>query len=87
MRIAVTVPFLLVSLAGCQAEGDPGNNQVTVQYNSEIAENALEDVANEAARLGDTIVNDVERETGRAASLATSSSAFSAISELYWTVT
>jgi hypothetical protein len=66
MRIAVTVPFLFVSLAGCQAEGDPGNNQVTVQYNSEIAENALEDVANEAARLGDTIVNDVERETGRA---------------------
>jgi len=66
MRIASIVPFLLLPLAGCQAEQDPTNNQVTVQYNAEVAENALEDVANEATRIGGTIVNDVQREGDRA---------------------
>ncbi len=66
MRIALTVPLLLMPLAGCQVEQDRGNDQVTIQYNAEVAENAVEDVTNEAARIGGAIVNDVEREAGRA---------------------
>jgi hypothetical protein len=60
MRIAIAaLPLLL--LGACQVSKDSANNAVTVEYNADVAENALEDVGNTAENLASDIGNDVER--------------------------
>ena len=59
MRITFALPLLL--LGACQVTKDDANDQVTVEYNQDLAENAAEDVANTAESIGEDIANDVER--------------------------
>ncbi len=59
MRITLALPLLL--LGACQVTKDDANDQVTVEYNQDVAENAAADVANTAETIGADIANDVER--------------------------
>jgi hypothetical protein len=64
MRMILALPLL--ALAACQVTKDDTNDQVTIQYNQDVAENAAEDVANGAREAGEAIVNSAE-EAGAAA--------------------
>ena len=64
MRAFLALPLL--ALGACQVTEDSGNNQVTVQYNQDVAENAAADVANGAKEAGSAIANSA-REAGEAA--------------------
>ena len=55
MRIIFALPLL--ALAACQVTEDSANDQVTVQYNQDLAENAAADVANGAEEAGEAIAN------------------------------
>ena len=55
MRILFALPLL--ALAACQVTKDDKNDQVTVQYNQDVAENAASDVANGAKEAGTAIAN------------------------------
>jgi hypothetical protein len=55
MRILFALPLL--ALAACQVTKDDQNDQVTVQYNQDVAENAASDVANGAKEAGSAIAN------------------------------
>ena len=52
MRLLKIRPLLaiipLVALAACNVTKDGANDQVTVQYNADVAENAVADVGNAA---------------------------------------
>ena len=58
MRMIFALPLL--ALAACQVTKDDQNDQVTVQYNQDVAENAAEDVANGAKEAGEAIANGAE---------------------------
>ncbi len=55
MRLFLTLPLL--ALAACQVTEDDQNDQVTVQYNEEVAENAAGDIANGAEAAGEAVMN------------------------------
>jgi hypothetical protein len=57
MRIALAIPAVLV-LAACQVS--KGNNEVSVSYNQDIAENTAADVGNTAENIAADIGNDVK---------------------------
>ncbi len=59
MRIIFTLPLL--ALAACQVTTDDQNDQVSVQYNADIAENGVEAAAAKAEQIGDRIANDVQQ--------------------------
>lgn len=59
MRILLFVPLLLT--AACNVQTDSGNNQVTLQYNAQAAQDAASDVGNTAQGIGQAIGNDVHR--------------------------
>ena len=58
MRMMLALPLL--ALAACQVTKDDRNDQVTVQYNQDVAENAAADVANGAREAGSAIANSAE---------------------------
>ncbi len=59
MRIAyIALPLLL--LAGCKVTKDDQNDTITAEFNQDIAENGLEDAANEAGNIAEDIGNDIE---------------------------
>jgi hypothetical protein len=58
MRIIFALPLL--ALAACQVTTDDKNDQVTVQYNQDVAENAAADIANGAQEAGQAIANGAE---------------------------
>ena len=58
MRMILALPLL--ALAACQVTKDDQNDQVTVQYNQDVAENAAADVANGAREAGSAIANSAE---------------------------
>ena len=58
MRMMLALP--LRALAACQVTEDDQNDQVTVQYNQDLAENAAADIANGAQEAGEAIVNGAE---------------------------
>ena len=58
MRIALALPLL--ALAACQVTEDDRNDQVTIQYNEDLAENAAADIANGAREAGEAIANGAE---------------------------
>jgi hypothetical protein len=58
MRIMLALPLL--ALAACQVTKDDKNDQVTVQYNEDVAENAAADIANGAKEAGEAIANSAE---------------------------
>ena len=55
MRIILALP--LMALAACQVTTDDKNDQMTVQYNQDVAENAAADIANGAQEAGQAIAN------------------------------
>ena len=59
MRLAFALPLIL-ALAACKVSEDDQNDQVTIQYNQDVAENAAADVANAAEEAGEAIVNGAE---------------------------
>ena len=58
MRVILALPLL--ALAACQVTTDDQNDQVTVQYNEDVAANAAEDIANAAEDAGAAIANGTE---------------------------
>ena len=58
MRIMLALPLL--ALAACQVTTDDQNDQMTVQYNQDLAENAAADIANGAKEAGAAIANSAE---------------------------
>ena len=58
MRMMLALPLL--ALAACQVTDDDKNDQVTVQYNQDVAENAVDDIANGAKEAGEAIVNSAQ---------------------------
>ena len=61
MRIALALPLL--ALAACQVS--KGNNEVSVTYNSDVAENAAADVSNTVQNVAADIGNDVKNESAK----------------------
>ena len=55
MRMLFLLP--VAALGACQVTEDSQNNQMTVQYNQDVAENAAADVANGAKEAGSAIAN------------------------------
>ncbi len=53
MRLVLALPIF--ALAACQVTEDDRNDQVTVQYNEEVAANAAEDIGNAAEEAGRAI--------------------------------
>ena len=47
----------LFALAACQVTEDDKNDQMTIQYNQDVAENAAADIANGAEEAGEAIAN------------------------------
>lgn len=58
MRVILALPLL--ALAACQVTTDDQNDQVTVQYNEDVAANAADDIANAAEEAGEAIANGTE---------------------------
>jgi len=58
MRLILTLPLL--ALAACQVTTDDKNDQMTIQYNEDVAENGIADVANTAEDLAGKVSNDVQ---------------------------
>ena len=62
MRALLILPML--ALGACQVTEDDKNDQVTVQYNEDVAQNAAEDIANGAKEAGAAIANGAEEAAG-----------------------
>ena len=58
MRYLICVPLLM--LAACGASHDEGNDQVTIQYNEQQAEDVASDVGNAAEEAGEAVANAAE---------------------------
>ena len=59
MRIALAIPLLL--LGACQVSKDDNNGTMSVNYNSDVAENAAADVGNTAQNIAADIGNDIQK--------------------------
>ena len=60
MRIAIAaLPLLL--LGACQVSKDENNGTTSVTYNSDVAENAAQDIGNTAQNIAADIGNDVQK--------------------------
>jgi hypothetical protein len=59
MRISYVIPLLL--LGACQVSKDNNNGTTSVTYNSDVAENAAQDIGNTAQNIGADIANDVQK--------------------------
>jgi len=59
MRLFLALPLL--ALAACQVTKDDKNDQMTIEYNQDVAENGVADAANTAEDLAGKVVNDVEQ--------------------------
>jgi hypothetical protein len=57
MRIAYAIPLLL--LGACQVSKDNNNGTTSVTYNSDVAENAANDIGNDVQKTGEKIENKV----------------------------
>ena len=64
MRVLMTVPMLLL-FAACNAEVDDANDSVTLDYDQNLAENTVEDVASGAENLAGQVANDVSESADR----------------------
>jgi hypothetical protein len=58
MRLLLALPLLLAT--ACNVTTDDQNDQVTVQYNQDLAENVAADIANGAEEAGEAIANGAE---------------------------
>ncbi len=62
-RIALMIPLLLTG--ACNVNNDQANDQVSVQYNQDLAENVAADVGDTAQNIGGMIANDVSETAGK----------------------
>ena len=58
MRLFALLPLLMV--AGCGVDTDPRNDRVTLEYNEQRVENALDAAGNEAGRVASDVGNSIE---------------------------
>ena len=58
MRMIIALPLL--ALAACQVTTDDKNDQMTIEYNQDVAENGIADAANTAESLAGKVSNDVQ---------------------------
>ena len=59
MRLIIALPLL--TLCACQVTTDDKNDQMTIEYNQDVAENGIADAANTAENLAGVVANDVEQ--------------------------
>jgi len=59
MRMFLALPLL--ALGGCQVTTDDKNDQMTIEYNQDVAENGISDAANTAEDLAGKVSNDVQQ--------------------------
>ena len=59
MRLFLALPLL--ALGACQVTKDDKNDQMTIEYNQDVAENGVADAANTAEDLAAKVANDVEQ--------------------------
>jgi hypothetical protein len=59
MRLFLALPML--ALAACQVTTDDKNDQMTIEYNQDVAENGIADAANTAEELAGKVSNDVQQ--------------------------
>ena len=59
MRLIFALPLL--ALAACQVTTDDKNDQMTIEYNQDVAEEGLADAANTAENLAGKVSNDVQQ--------------------------
>ena len=59
MRVILAMPMLV--LAACQVTTDDKNDQMTIEYNQDVAENGIADAANTAEELAGKVSNDVQQ--------------------------
>ena len=59
MRMFLALPLL--ALAACQVTTDDKNDQMTIEYNQDVAENGIADAANTAEDLAGKVSNDVQQ--------------------------
>ncbi len=58
MRLFLALP--LFALGACQVTTDDKNDQMTIEYNQDVAENGIADAANTAGELAGKVSNDVQ---------------------------
>ena len=56
---------MMAATAACQVTSDKNNSEVSVQYNDQVAANAVADVGNAATNIAGTIAADAKREAGK----------------------
>ena len=59
MRLIFALPML--ALGACQVTTDDKNDQMTIEYNQDVAENGIADAANTAEELAGKVSNDVQQ--------------------------
>jgi hypothetical protein len=59
MRLILALPLL--ALGACQVTTDDKNDQMTIEYNQDVAENGIADAANTAEDLAGKVSNDVQQ--------------------------
>ena len=60
-----TVAALGLTAAACQVTEDKNNHQTSVEFNDQLATNAVADVGNAATNIAGTIAADAKREAGK----------------------
>jgi len=58
MRMFLALPLL--ALGACQVTTDDKNDQMTIEYNQDVAEEGIADAANTAEDLAGKVSNDVQ---------------------------
>ena len=61
----LTVAALGLGAAACQVTEDKNNHQTSVEFNDQLATNAVADVGNAATNIAGTIAADAKREAGK----------------------
>ena len=63
--IILTVAALGLGAAACQVTEDKNNHSASVEFNDQVATNAVADVGNAATNIAGTIAADAKREAGK----------------------
>ena len=61
----LTVAALGLGAAACQVSEDKNNHQASIEFNDQVATNAVADVGNAATNIAGTIAADAKREIGK----------------------
>ena len=56
---------MMVATAACQVTSDKNNSETSIEFNDQVAANAVADVGNAATNIAGTIAADAKREAGK----------------------